>query len=77
MNTYSYEDGETNILDDLIRFYDHTHSTDANFVYDMYDFREEKGYITEKQMKVLEAVYKEKNVFEYLSQFYNYMHKDE
>lgn len=65
MKTYTYEDPETYILDDLIRFMDLTRDVDRRFVDDVYEYMQDYEYITENHMKVLSSIYREKGVKEY------------
>lgn len=69
MITYDYEDEETYILDDLIRFADHNRSVNRNFIDDVYDFMDKFGYITDSQMQTLKEIYHQNRVDEYFNRF--------
>lgn len=69
MKNYTYDDEGTYILDDLIRFADHNRSMDRKFIDDAYDFMDEYGYLTEKQMEILTSLYKNNKVEEYFNRF--------
>ena len=69
MTTYDYEDEETYILDDLIRFADHNKSINRTFIDDTYDFMDKFGYITDSQLQILKEIYHQNKVDEYFNRF--------
>jgi len=63
---YYDDDEETMVLSDLIRYADHNKSFNRDFVDSVYDFYDETGFITEKQLIALQWIYKSQSVEEFL-----------
>ena len=60
--TYNDEDEEIKILWALIRFADHNRDLKRKYIDDIYDFYEERGFITHAQLEVLSKIYYENKV---------------